>query len=116
MRMPECPARHIDDTTGQISCLHPQVHAAGCVVTAEFCRMCSARLVTPPSGWRSLDEVRRSRRRLEPCRFLGMQSGERDCPTCNGRVRIKVYACRHESHEETTLRECQTCADHQSVS
>ena len=46
-----------------------------------------------------------------PCFHLGGQTGLRDCPTCDGSVRVKVFTCQHPLHQETTLRECETCPD-----
>ena len=45
------------------------------------------------------------------CQHLGSQTGERNCPTCAGNVRLKVFACSHPLHRETTLPECSTCRD-----
>jgi hypothetical protein len=46
------------------------------------------------------------------CRFLGADTGRlEDCPSCCGRVRLKLLACAHpEAGPETTLRRCQGCA------
>ena len=48
-----------------------------------------------------------------PCFYLGDARGERPCRTCRGNVRLKVYGCHHEAHEETTIRECQRCVDYE---
>ena len=53
----------------------------------------------------------RSRSRAA-CRHLGAETGQRECASCGGRVRIKVFACRHPRHGETTLSECLRCADY----
>lgn len=45
------------------------------------------------------------------CRHLGGQIGLRECPGCQGNVRIKVFACSHPSHGETTAAECEQCDD-----
>ena len=50
--------------------------------------------------------------RITPCRYLGQQTGERSCPTCSGNVRLKVFACSHAAHVETTLPECGACGDY----
>jgi hypothetical protein len=51
------------------------------------------------------------------CRFLGegLREGEgrprlQTCPSCPGRVQLKVFACGHPVHgPETTSRRCETC-------
>lgn len=48
-----------------------------------------------------------------PCRHLGPQTGSRLCKSCRGQVWQKVFVCHHPSHESTTIRECQTCAEYQ---
>ena len=45
------------------------------------------------------------------CDYLGEQTSTRSCPTCTGNVRLKVFACSHPLHRETTLPECATCRD-----
>jgi hypothetical protein len=44
---------------------------------------------------------------------LGEQIGTRDCPSCRGKVRLKVFACSHPAHGETTLPDCDLCEDFQ---
>jgi hypothetical protein len=45
-----------------------------------------------------------------PCPFLGGRTGERECETCAGRVRLKTFACAHPAHgPETDLGRCRTC-------
>jgi hypothetical protein len=48
-----------------------------------------------------------------PCSYLGEQIGLRDCPPCGGRTQLKVFACSHPAHTETTWDECQRCPDHE---
>jgi hypothetical protein len=46
------------------------------------------------------------------CRHLGPETGEtRECDTCQGRVRLKVFTCSHPAHGTTTVPECRHCAD-----
>ena len=45
------------------------------------------------------------------CRYLGEQTGLRQCSTCRGGVKEKVFACQHPENGETTLRECRVCPD-----
>ena len=47
-----------------------------------------------------------------PCYYFGKQTGEKPCKTCRGNVRLKVYVCHHELHDETTIRECERCDDY----
>jgi len=51
-----------------------------------------------------------------PCRFLGPDTGQRrECDTCQGRVRLKVFHCQHPAHTTTTLTECARCPDREEV-
>jgi len=79
-------------------------------VTASICRCCSYWKLPPPENPRPFVPGK-PRSALGPCRFLGDQTGERECPTCRGSVRLKVFSCMHPLHEETTLGECEVCAD-----
>lgn len=45
------------------------------------------------------------------CIHFGEQTGTRQCQSCNGNVRLKVFSCSHPLHRETTLPECATCRD-----
>ncbi len=49
-----------------------------------------------------------------PCRYLGVQTGERECLTCRGNVRMKAFVCHHPQHSVTTIRECQRCPDYET--
>jgi hypothetical protein len=61
-----------------------------------------------------------------PCVYLGLPiPGEggaqatRECATCKGNVRAKLWACLHPGHEdrpETTNRECTRCPDYEAGS
>ena len=64
----------------------------------------------PPAEFRVLPP-RFFERLQAACRYLGDQTGLRECPTCRGHVRVKVFACRHPNHVETTLAECEQCRD-----
>ena len=48
------------------------------------------------------------------CVYLGEPFGLRDCASCRGTVRIKIYECHHPAHAETTLSYCRTCPDYQA--
>lgn len=51
-----------------------------------------------------------------PCVHLGDATGNRRlCDSCNGKVELKLFECRHPRHgPEVTMRDCQTCPDHLS--
>lgn len=52
--------------------------------------------------------------RDKPCVHLGPVTGRtRDCPTCSGNVREKLYECG--THGECTLKDCRTCRDYHPV-
>jgi hypothetical protein len=42
---------------------------------------------------------------------LGDEIGLRDCETCRGHVRVKVFECNHPLHRETTASQCKCCED-----
>jgi hypothetical protein len=49
------------------------------------------------------------------CMYLGPDTGQlQSCGSCPGRVRLKVFACRHPANNArpiTTLAECSRCPD-----
>jgi hypothetical protein len=49
------------------------------------------------------------------CRYLGPHIGGRECKGCRGKVRLKLFACLHPDHTDTTLRDCRHCGDYQPV-
>jgi hypothetical protein len=131
MNLVPCPARReISDPErgpGVYFCAHPSHHSAGNLVTKENCWICPLWREAPPAEYRKFppDPVPTARISAatvsvplpscrQPCIFLGEQIGFRDCPSCGGSVRVKVFACAHPAHQETTLNECTRCPDHQS--
>lgn len=55
--------------------------------------------------------------RSRPCQHLGQPIGFVECPTCNGNVRLKVFAC--DIHQQTTMKKpmsgiacCATCREY----
>ena len=52
--------------------------------------------------------------RSGPCVHLGDLAGYRDCSSCKGTVRVKVFTCHHPDHETTTIRECGQCPDYEA--
>jgi hypothetical protein len=112
-RLPDCYARReVPDDPHRVYCLHPMVHARGDIIPAEMCKLCNYWREPSPGPLRPfppppvIDNV-------GPCVYLGEETGLRECTTCLGRVRVKVFACRHPSHDETTFNECRHCPDHQ---
>lgn len=102
--------RELSGTDARFICLHPKVHSPNNIVSYEFCRQCALWRQPPPAEFRALPP--HFFERLQgPCRHLGEQVGLRDCPTCRGHVRVKVFACGHPNHVETTLAPCEQCND-----
>jgi hypothetical protein len=109
--LPPCSQRYTWDASRHVYfCAHPQVHAPGSLVQAPQCRSCdysrqplqiSSR---PFAGTPAAD-------RAPPCYWLGKQVGETECASCQGRVRLKLFACGHPQHELATLRDCAACGD-----
>jgi hypothetical protein len=114
MNLPPCHSRRIIDANStQYFCAHPQHHSKDNVVTLEICNVCPLWQEPPPEKFRLLPKEWPPKPR-ELCVFLAEQIGLRDCPTCQGMVRVKVFACGHPAHRETTLAECAECPDHQN--
>jgi hypothetical protein len=110
MGLPPCPARRsLDGEHNRYFCAHPLFHSTTGLVTGEVCQVCPLWREPPPQAFRTYP--------LAPprglCRHLGEETGLRECPSCRGSVRIKVFACRHPAHHETTLAECAACTDHE---
>jgi len=109
--LPPCHSRQtIPDCTDRFHCLHPQVHIRDHVVTPSICRACSRWREPPPERPSPKSDLVPPNRGLR-CRHFGQQIGQRDCPSCRGSVQVKVFACSHPAHEDTTLEGCRTCAD-----
>ncbi len=54
-----------------------------------------------------------------PCAWFGAPVLEsngkqvtRLCGPCGGKVRAKVFDCKHELHADTTIKECERCEDY----
>jgi hypothetical protein len=114
MTLPPCPARRLlESESGVFYCAHPLHHSEDDRVTAPVCQACDLWRQPPPPVFRPFPPPPAPPPR-GPCRFLGEQTGLRDCPSCRGTVRVKVFACGHPLHVETTLAECPVCPDFQS--
>jgi hypothetical protein len=113
MALPDCHSRRFfDGESAVFFCAHPDLHAKDNVVTEGICQACPYWQQPPPPTFRDFTPGPPPKpRRL--CLHLGEQIGLRECPTCRGTVRVKVFACAHPAHLETTLRDCTRCPDHQ---
>jgi hypothetical protein len=125
MNLPSCHSRRsLESREDVFFCAHPNHHSEDSLVTKEICWICPLWQQPPPPVFRKFppDPVppgrpsiaqRAARLRHEPCVFLGEQVGLRDCPSCGGFVRVKVFACSHPRHQETTLTACARCPDYE---
>lgn len=111
MNLPECHSRRpLPGESERFFCTHPQVYAAGRRVSAGACLVCE--YSSEPAPDRPVTVAFHMARAYgETCVHLGSQTGERGCSGCGGGVRIKVFRCGHPKHQETTLRDCEFCAD-----
>src|SRR5438105_1221284 len=92
-------------------CAHPLMHSRDNLVTLQICQVCPLWQQPPPETYRPFTLTAPPKPR-GPCAHLGEQVGWRECPSCQGSVRLKVFACGHPRHQETTLSECLQCPDH----
>jgi hypothetical protein len=110
MTLPYCHSRRgLEGEADVFYCAHPRMHVQDQRVTPEICRICAYWRQPPPDTFRPFPPPPPR----GECRFLGEQTGLRECPTCGGHVRVKVFACGHPTHAETTIQECLTCRDHE---
>lgn len=115
--LPTCHSRRtLPSEPGALFCVHPRHRFPGNLVSPEVCRVCTLWKQPPPQNYKDLVSPREpkpepSRSPAGTCRYLGTQVGLRLCRSCCGTVRVKVFACEHPDHRETTLKECQVCAD-----
>jgi hypothetical protein len=111
MHLPPCHSRRDVASAKEIFfCAHPQMHVQNQLVTPAICQACPYWQQPPPATFRIMPEGPLVRD--EPCRHLGDVIGLRDCEGCPGSVKIKVFACRHPAHGQTTLPDCQACPDY----
>ncbi len=110
MNLPPCHSRRPVPIAGFAFCAHPRMHAPANLVTPEICKLCGYWREPPPPSFRPVVLTKPR----GPCVHLGPQTGLRECATCAGRVRVKVFACAHPRHGETTLAECASCPDHEA--
>ncbi len=70
-------------------------------VSPGVCIACAAGILQPAST------APRAKRPV--CAHLGQQTGWRDCQTCRGKTRLKIYSCAVRG--ECVLTDCATCKD-----
>jgi hypothetical protein len=86
------------------------MHVRNQLVTPPLCRVCTLWQQPAPAEFRIMPKGPLIRDDL--CRHLGEVIELRRCATCRGDVKIKIFACRHPDHQETTLAHCQECPDY----
>jgi hypothetical protein len=86
------------------------MHVRNQLVTPPLCRVCTLWQQPAPAEFRIMPKGPLIRD--DPCRHLGEVIELRRCATCRGDVKIKIFACRHAAHQETTLAHCQECPDY----
>jgi hypothetical protein len=112
MTLPFCHSRRELPTVPEaMFCVHPLMHIDGLRVREEICKMCQYWREPAPAEFRPFPPPPPRGR----CRHLGDLTGYRTCETCLGHVQIKVFACSHPAHGETTWEECRRCPDHQEI-
>jgi hypothetical protein len=112
MNLPPCLARRWLGLDSPVYfCAHPEHHSPNHLVSPEMCLVCPLWQQAPPAHFRPPPPGGPPRPR-GPCMHLGEPVGWRDCPSCGGSVRLKVFACAHPAHGEATLGECGQCPDH----
>lgn len=115
MTLPFCHSRRVlREEANTFFCAHPFVNATDQLVTPEICRICDFWQEPAPARFRPFDPFGRHRRRTGPCFHQGDQVDWKECVTCGGHVRIKVFQCSHMAHERTTIEECRFCGDYET--
>jgi hypothetical protein len=110
MDLPACHSRRpLPGESAVFYCAHPRVFIEGGRVTAQICGMCDRWKEPAPEVFRPFPPPRPR----DPCVHLGQEVGLRDCEGCRGTVKVRVFACSHPAHRETTLANCTTCGDHE---
>lgn len=110
--LPDCHSRREHDPEKQLFfCAHPRMHTRDSLVYPAICRLCPYWNQPAPTEFRPRPLNFMVRDGL--CAQLGPLIELRDCPSCRGQVQVKVYACLHPAHEETTIDDCTRCRDYQ---
>lgn len=109
--LPPCPARHeISPEEGIYFCAHPRVLSKNNLVSTGVCRTCRQVNLPPPKDYLPFKPLP-AYAFNGPCKHLGNVKELRECTTCRGNVRVKVFFCNHPAYEATTLGECRNCTD-----
>lgn len=115
MHLPLCHSRRELPKEDCFFCTHPNVHANNHRVTPEICQICHFWKQPPPSNPRLFSNKQvTSFQHTNSCYFLGESLGLRECSSCRGSVKLKVFDCAHPKYQDTTVRQCQKCQDHQA--
>lgn len=115
MTLPACHSRReLPEGGSTYFCAHPMMHCADQLVTSAVCSICSYWRQPPPEQFRPFDPAGLHVRRTGDCFHLGEHVDWKECPTCAGHVRLKVFACRHPLHHQTTIGDCQKCRDYEN--
>lgn len=110
--LPACHSRReFHPQRRKFFCAHPGVGAIESLVSPEFCAICPYWKQPPPSRFRRPPDNHPPHSNV-PCSHLGPQVDLRLCTTCRGKVHVKVFACGHPAHRETTLDICRQCRDY----
>jgi len=111
--LPPCHSRReFADGGHEFFCAHPRVHATDQLVNESICRICDYWQEPPPAEFRPFDPAAPLIRRTGPCLHLGEHVDWKECPTCGGHVRLKVFECHHPLHHQTTANDCLICHDY----
>lgn len=114
MILPPCHSRRaLPQESDVYFCAHPNYMIKDNLVTLENCRVCPWWQQPPPVEFRPFYLLPSGKPRRGLCEFLGEHIGLRHCGTCPGSVKVKVFACNHPAHVETTLNLCEACLDFQ---
>lgn len=114
-KLPKCAARHeLEPEVGKFFCGDPRVITKHNIVTPTICRHCNVVSLTPPEAYLPF-KLPTTPEYTGPCQYLGELLETRECKSCRGNVRVKVFRCGHPEHAETTVKECRDCPDYEPV-
>ena len=105
-----CLRQELEGVSDRFFCAHPLVKVPAGIVRPRTCRVCIFANARPAGALRNYDP-QVAGRLSGSCRHLGGLIGLRDCSTCAGHVQVKVFACTHPRHGETTASVCLNCQD-----
>ncbi len=112
-RIQPCHSRRdVDPDADLYFCAHPKVSSRANLVSSGVCKHCKLHAEPPPEQFLPF-RLPPAHLYDGPCGHLGEQIDLRECKSCRGSVKVKVFACHHPSHKETTIRDCRLCEDYQ---